>query len=190
MLYLRIFLLSGLLLHKLVWEVLKRDIQTPLPASKPPVSPRKRLVKGIKAAVLVFLLVQTAFLDILPIAEQSAGIRAAGIAFFVAGLATAIVGRLQLGENWANLEDYQVLPEQNLVRRGIYRYVRHPIYAGDILLVLGLQLALNSWLVVIVLPLIAVVVKQTQAEEQLLVRTFPEYGAYCKETKMFIPYLV
>lgn len=190
MLYLRIFLLSGLLLHKAVWEVLKRAPQTPASAKDPDVSVLKRLVKGIKTVVLVFLLVQTLFLDVFPITDRPAGIRATGVVLFVTGLAIAIMSRLQLGENWANLEDYQVLPTQNLVRHGIYRYVRHPIYTGDILLILGLELALNSWLVVIVLPLVAIVVNQTLAEEKLLVRTFPDYDAYRQETKMFIPYLV
>jgi protein-S-isoprenylcysteine O-methyltransferase Ste14 len=95
-----------------------------------------------------------------------------------------------LGKNWVDLEDYQVLPEQLLVTEGIYRYVRHPIYTGDVLLLVGLELALNSWLVVAVLIPLAVFVRQALAEEALLSRVFPEYAAYCQRTKRFIPFLV
>ncbi len=97
---------------------------------------------------------------------------------------------MQLGKNWANLEDYQVLSGQHLVQNGIYRYIRHPIYTGDVLLILGLELALNSWLVLLVIPLIIIVVRQTLEEERVLQKSFPEYAQYRKNSKMFIPFIV
>ena len=66
-----------------------------------------------------------------------------GLILYTAGLAIAIIGRIELGKNWANIEDYQVLHEQKLVDKGMYRLIRHPIYSGDILLIFGLELALN-----------------------------------------------
>jgi protein-S-isoprenylcysteine O-methyltransferase Ste14 len=104
-------------------------------------------------------------------------------------LGTAVLGRVQLGKNWIDLEDYRVLPEQSLTTKGIYRYIRHPIYSGDILLLTGLELALNSWLVVVVFVPMIVAVKQALAEEALLARVFPAYGEYCRRTKRFIPFI-
>ena len=106
------------------------------------------------------------------------------------GLIIAITGRIQLGNNWVNLEDYQVIEGQRIVQTGIYSHIRHPIYTGDILLILGLELALNSWLVLIVIPLVFYVVKQTLAEEAILSQAFPNYNDYSRHTKMFIPYIV
>jgi protein-S-isoprenylcysteine O-methyltransferase Ste14 len=188
--WLRIFLFSGMLLHKLVWEVMKSSG----PASRKPrpaftLTP-KTIVKLGKSAVLLFLLVQTLFLDILPITGSPGTLRMIGTAIYVLGLATAIIGRLQLGRNWANLEDAQVLSNQRLVQDGIYRFIRHPIYTGDLLLILGLELALNSWLVVLFFALAAVVVRQTLAEEAILARSFPEYQGYRSRSKMFIPFVV
>lgn len=190
MLYLRLFLFTGLVFHKLVWEVLKRQAPSAARPEQRAVSPLKRFVKLAKSLVLLFLVIQTLFLDVLPISSRPEGLRVVGTLLFVLGLATAVAGRLQLGRNWANLEDYRVLPEQQLVRQGIYRFIRHPIYTGDLLLVVGLELALNSWLVLGALALVAVVVRQTLAEEAVLAHAFPGYGEYRKQSKMFIPFIV
>ncbi len=149
----------------------------------------KCLVKPLKILVLVFILTQTLFLDLFPIADDPYVLQICGSLIYFLGLCTAILGRIQLGENWVDLEDYQVLPEQSLTTHGIYRYIRHPIYSGDIILLIGLQLALNSWLVVMVFAVLMVTVKQVLAEEVLLARVFPNYGAYCRRTKRFIPFV-
>jgi protein-S-isoprenylcysteine O-methyltransferase Ste14 len=188
---LRIVLLLGLIFHKLVWEVMKRQPgAAPEARKKPEKFGLKAILKAIKTLFLAFLLVQTAMLAVLPISAQAGTLPFVGLFIFALGLAVAVLGRVHLGNNWANLEDYQVLPQQALVRNGIYQYIRHPIYTGDVLLILGLQLALNSWLVLIVVPLAAYVVQQTLAEERVLARAFPGYNEYRKQTKMFIPFVV
>ncbi len=191
MLLLRLILFSGLVLHKLVWEVLKKRDKKPKASLQPPAtSPLKSLVKLGKAAFLIFILFQTLFLNLFPISAEPAVLRVVGTLIYFTGLAIAITGRLQLGKNWANLEDYQFLPQQKLVSHGIYRYIRHPIYSGDILLLVGLELALNSWLVVLAILPILVVARQSKAEEALLGQVLPGYQEYCQRTKRFIPFLI
>jgi protein-S-isoprenylcysteine O-methyltransferase Ste14 len=186
---LRIVLLGGLVLHKLVWEALKRGGPPRPPAG--PVPAALRLVKLAKAGVLGLLLVQAAVVaPVVPILPDPAPLRPAGLALYLVGLATAVAGRLQLGRSWANLEDYAVLPDQRLVTHGLYGYIRHPIYAGDLLLLAGLELALNSWLVVGVLAIAAVVWRQAAAEERVLAGSFPGYEDYRRRTKRFIPFVV
>jgi len=143
---LRVFLFAGLVLHKLVWEILKTGNR----ADTKPASPGlfKRIVKYGKIGVLFFLIAQTLFLELLPIMNEPASLRAIGAAIFALWLAIAITGRAQLGKNWANLEDRQVMRGQQLVQAGIYRYIRHPIYSGDMLLVLSgtrAQLMACAW---------------------------------------------
>lgn len=190
MLYLRVVLFLGLVVHKLVWEALKKGSPEAAKARKPFELSLKQMVKLAKALFLVFLVIQTLFLDVFPLFSQPGVVRAVGVVVYVAGLAIALAGRLQLGRNWANIEDYQVLPQQQLVRSGIYKYIRHPIYTGDILLILGLELALNSWLVLLVLPLALVIVKQASEEEAILAESFHGYRDYQKQTKRFIPFVV
>jgi len=188
--YLRLLLFLGLVAHKLVWEILKRGQGVPKPKKQTSPKPLARILKLGKITALAFLLVQTLFLRVLPITKNPKYLRIAGVTTFFAGLATAIMGRVRLGKNWANLEDYQVLQEQSLVTNGIFRYIRHPIYAGDFFLVLGLELALNSWLVLGVIPLLAVIARQALAEEELLSRVFDDYEAYRRQSKRFIPFVL
>jgi len=187
---LRVALFLGLVFHKALWEVLKRGEGGAGRQESAPVPRGLGAVKLLKVLMLTFLLVQTLFLDVLPIADEPRALRVAGAIVFFFGLATAVAGRLRLGRSWVDLEDYRVLPRQALVTTGIYRYVRHPIYAGDLLLLVGLELALNSWLVLGVALPVVVVVRQVMAEEGILARAFPSYRDYSTRTKRFIPFVV
>lgn len=191
MIVLRIVLFSGMVFHKLIWEILK--VSDKKPSKKvltPPINGLKYLVKLGKTVVLLFLVIQTLFLNILPLSSDPARLRLIGTIIYFIGLLVAVVGRLQLGRNWANLEDYQVLPGQSLIQTGIYKYIRHPIYIGDVLLLLGLELALNSWLVLGVIVLFLYVILQARKEENILANAFSDYANYRKRTKMFIPYII
>jgi protein-S-isoprenylcysteine O-methyltransferase Ste14 len=184
----RLAMLLGLVAHKGLWEVLKHR---GAPPSGPHAVPRAvRLLKLAKITTLLFLVAQTLFLQILPIAWAPAALRVVGAALFVLGLAMAMSARVQLGRNWMDVEDFAVRPGQLLVERGIYRFVRHPIYTGDLLLLLGLELALNSWLVLAVAPLAAIVIRRSRIEEALLAERLAGYRAYCARTKRFIPFVV
>lgn len=183
----RIMLAAGLLSHKLVWEVLRpRAVKGRARATG--VSSTVVLIKIAKVCVLGFLVIQSLFLQLFPMTDDPLILRIIGLGLFGMGLAIAVLGRIHLGENWVDLEEYQVVPGQALVTKGIYGYIRHPIYAGDILLLLGLQLALNSWLVVAAIIPAAVALRNVRAEEKILVRAFPNYAEYCRRTKKFIPF--
>lgn len=186
----RVLLFVGLVVHKLVWEVLKRRSKNAYPTKKATSNFLVNVIKVIKIGILVFLLIQTLFLDLFPISNDPVMIKSVGLCLYLLGLTTAILGRLHLGDNWVDLEEYQVIPQQALVTRGIYRFIRHPIYAGDLFLILGLQLALNSWLLLMVIPLFVIVFRQTSAEEIVLAQAFPDYKDYCRRTKRFVPFLI
>jgi protein-S-isoprenylcysteine O-methyltransferase Ste14 len=186
----RTLLLAGMILHKLVWEIAKRRQVGIITKDMASPSPVIRLVKLVKILALFFLILQTIFLDVFPISEKPTILRWVGVGIFACGLALAIAGRLALGKNWENIEDYQVLPGQRLVDSGVYRLIRHPIYTGDWLLILGLELALNSWLVLIAIPLAIYLFYQARTEEVLLVDKIPGYADYQKRTKMFVPNII
>lgn len=181
---LRWYLLAGLIAHKALWEWMKRGT---------PRAPRPGLglgvVKAVKVAVLAGIAVQTVLPAVMPIASDPALLRAVGGAIYTLGLATALAGRLQLGSNWSDIEAARIQGRHVVVSHGVYRYVRHPIYAGDVTLLIGLELALNSWLVLGVLALAPVVLRQAVQEERALARSLPGYAEYCARTKRFIPFV-
>ena len=185
---LRLFLFSGLLFHKIIWEIWKRKFTSVVHTKSANLA--KRILKLGKICFLLFLLVQALFLDLFPIRNASRIVMYSGLLLFSLGLCMSVVARIGLGHNWTDVEDQQVMPNQTLVTRGIYRYVRHPIYAGDVLLVVGFELALQSWLFLLGLPIALVVVRQARREERLLTEAFPEYREYCSQTKRFIPFVV
>ncbi|HYN08766.1 MAG TPA: isoprenylcysteine carboxylmethyltransferase family protein [Vicinamibacterales bacterium] len=192
MILIRAYLFAGLVAHKLVWERLKRHQRsTSAKAAMGDAPLRVRAAKLAKMLVLGGILLQTLTPWYwLPIAADPQGLLAAGVAIYTMGLAVAIAGRVQLGGNWSDIEAAQVLSHQTVVNHGLYRYVRHPIYVGDLLLLAGLELALNSWLVLGVIVLAPVVLSRAVREEELLKQSLTGYREYCKTSKRFIPFVV
>jgi protein-S-isoprenylcysteine O-methyltransferase Ste14 len=187
MLILQIYLLSGLILHKVIWEMLRQKADEKPVESK---SLKVTVIKTIKIGILLGICAQIWLPNFLPISENPATLQIVGTAIYTMGLLTAIAARFQLGDNWANIETGQVLQRQQVVARGIYGLIRHPIYTGDLLLLLGLELALNSWLVLGVLLLAPVVIMQAVKEEKMLVQKLSGYDSYCLRTKRFIPFVI
>lgn len=188
MILLRVYLLAGLLAHKALWEILKRKEHA---APKPVQNFSLRIVKAAKVALLLGVLVQTVLpFEVLKISPEPFSLRVAGVILYTAGLFTAMLGRLQLGKNWADIETPQVEGEIAVVSQGLYRYIRHPIYTGDLLLLLGLELSLNSWLALGLVALIPVVFQRAVGEEKMLAKRLAGYDSYVQRTKRFIPFVV
>jgi protein-S-isoprenylcysteine O-methyltransferase Ste14 len=184
--FLRVYLLCGLLLHKALWEAMNDRRGSPARRDRPW---KSRLLSGIKVGILLGIAAQTLLPDFLPVSRDPGVLRATGAALYTFGLLAAMTGRIQLGRNWSDIEKSYLKQDHALVARGIYRYVRHPIYAGDLLLLLGLELALNSWCAAGVMALAIYVRRQTIREESQLLRDLPGYGDYCRRTSRFLPFV-
>ena len=111
-----------------------------------------------------------------------------GLAVFLLGLALAIWARIYLGRNWGTPMSQKVDPE--LVTTGPYRYIRHPIYSGIILGMIGTTMAISLYWLVAVVLLGAYFVYSATVEERNMAGLFPEtYAAYRSSTKMLIPFV-
>lgn len=184
--FLHAYLFIGIVAHKLVWEVLKRGG----PAQPAPQLPlRTRLIKAVKVAILLGIAIQPFLPNPFPIAADPTILRIAGTVIYTTGLLVAISARLELGKNWSDIETAGVLKEQTVVSGGVYGFIRHPIYTGDLLLLTGLEMALNSWLLVLAILLIPIVLRQAIQEEAILAAKLPGYDAYCRRTKRFVPFV-
>ena len=193
MIYFKLYLLLGLLAHKALWEALKH--RGPGNGSvAPAVKPRVQVVKLVKLAILLGILAQTMIpWDVFPIiavADDAMPLRAAGGILYTIGLLVAVLGRLHLGNNWSDIEVNRIQDRHQTVTSGIYAYLRHPIYVGDLILLFGLELALNSWLVLGVLALTPLVLMKAVKEERVLAANLTGYDDYSRRVKRFIPYVV
>ena len=80
-------------------------------------------------------------------------------------------------------------PGAVLMRTGIYRYVRHPMYTGVIMATLGLMLTNTlCWRILLWVLLIIVLLLKIQLEEKLLHQKFPDYASYAAVSKKLIPF--
>jgi protein-S-isoprenylcysteine O-methyltransferase Ste14 len=78
----------------------------------------------------------------------------------------------------------EVGKEQTVISTGPYRLVRHPMYAGAILLILGIPLALgSSWGLLLCVPMVAVIVWRLIDEEKYLSKNLAGYTHYCTMTR-------
>ena len=184
------YLLAGLVAHKLIWATLERRESTASTDDRPATPLKVKAIKTVKIAILLGVAGQTVLPDIFPIMSDATSLRILGMVIYSLGWCVAVLGRIQLGGNWSNIETAAVLNEQRVVCRGLYRFIRHPIYVGDLLLLIGLELACNSWLVMGVLVLVPVVFAQAVREEKLMRDGLPGYPDYCRTTKRFVPFIV
>lgn len=123
------------------------------------------------------------------LATRSVILAAIGAALFASGIALAVWARLHLGGNWGMPMTQRAEPE--LVTSGPYRFVRHPIYSGLLIAMLGTTLVNNLLGLIIVAVLVAYFYYCGTVEERNLVSTFPAaYPEYRDKTKMLIPFLL
>jgi protein-S-isoprenylcysteine O-methyltransferase Ste14 len=112
-----------------------------------------------------------------------------GAVLFAGGIGLAVWARLHLGRNWGMPMSERAEPE--LVTSGPYRFVRHPIYSGLLLAMLGTALVDNLLGLIVVALLVAYFYYCGRVEERNLATTFPQaYPEYKSRTKMLIPFLL
>jgi protein-S-isoprenylcysteine O-methyltransferase Ste14 len=115
--------------------------------------------------------------------ESSPTLEILSILLMLSGSILSIVVLLYLGRS------FSILPEvRRLVVTGPYRFVRHPLYATEMICMLGLVIQFTLWPAVIVFLIqLLIQLERMRIEEQLLNRTFPEYERYASNTARLIP---
>lgn len=111
-----------------------------------------------------------------------------GEALFLAGALLGLAGVKHLGRNRTPYP--QPLAEAQLVTTGAYRLVRHPLYGSLLLAGLGWACLWHSpsAYALAAVNTVFFVLKANQ-EERWLREKFPEYAAYARRTRRFIPWL-
>ena len=111
-----------------------------------------------------------------------------GLVIFVLGLALAVWARVYLGRNWGMPMSQKADPE--LVTTGPYARVRHPIYSGIILAMVGTAIAVSPYWLIAVVIIGGYFLYSATVEERWLTRQFPDaYPGYRRSTKMLLPFI-
>ncbi len=121
---------------------------------------------------------------------DSTAVEGTGLGITACGIAFAVWARFALGRNWSG--EVTIKEEHELVRGGPYALVRHPIYSGILLGLLGtagyfgevrgliaFALFFSGWWL------------KSRAEEALMIEQFgDEYRQYRREVKALIPFVL
>ena len=111
-----------------------------------------------------------------------------GALLVAAGLGLAVWARWHLGRNWSGVVTLK--QDHALIRTGPYRAIRHPIYTGLLLALVGTAAAIGEWRgVLAVICALAGILWKIRVEEERMRQTFAEYEQYRKGTAALIPLL-
>lgn len=107
----------------------------------------------------------------------------------VLGLAVTLWARTELGGNWSSGVAFK--EQHELIERGPYAYVRHPIYSGVLLMILGIAIFRGTLGTFILLAgIFAGLWFKALQEEKLLTKHFGEvYLRYKERARALIPFI-
>ncbi|MBQ4802969.1 isoprenylcysteine carboxylmethyltransferase family protein [Aquimarina sp. MMG015] len=109
-----------------------------------------------------------------------------GLFTFVLGVLIVLVALLQLNKNLSPFPTPKL--NSKLVKTGLYKFIRHPLYAGILYVVFGYGLYIGSIFKLIVATTIYILFYfKTKYEEEKLLEFFDEYKAYKVATGRFFP---
>ncbi len=99
------------------------------------------------------------------------------------GIPVLVAGFYLFTESHRRIHEKKRHGKKSLIREGIYRYFRHPMYLGEILLLLGAPVLGGSALTLMISPIFIIqVLLWRYLEEIEMMGRFPEYGEYRKKT--------
>ena len=113
-----------------------------------------------------------------------------GAVLTLAGLLFTVWARVHLGRNWSGT--ITVKQDHDLITSGPYRFVRHPIYTGLLLALIGFALARGEWRGVVALGLaFAAFWRKLRIEEQWMREQFGgAYEEYSRRVAALIPFVL
>ena len=140
------------------------------------------------AMIAVFYLSPIEYLYFPPVFPRTTLAKITGVLLVILGTLLFVWARRTLGTSYSGHVSTE--EGQDLVQAGPYRYIRHPAYAGYLLMALGISKGYSSLvgLLSVVIFLVPVIVYRISVEEKLLSRHFgAAYQDYARSVKRLLP---
>jgi protein-S-isoprenylcysteine O-methyltransferase Ste14 len=156
--------------------------------------PRAETRTSQKIIIVFFMLGSIAFM-VFPVLDHRFGWSPVPAYVSIVGDGLIVMGYLIIffvvRENSYAAATIQVVEDQRVISTGPYALMRHPMYAGALLLIIGMPLALGSWYGVLgILGFVPVLIWRLSDEERFLVRNLPGYAEYTSKVRWrLIPWL-
>jgi len=113
-----------------------------------------------------------------------------GLSIVLSGMIFRFISIFTLGKFFT--VDVTIQKNHQLIKDGVYRFIRHPSYLGSIISFIGFGLSLNNWisLFMISVPVTIAMLYRIKVEEKLLTEQFGSiYIEYVAKTYKLIPWL-
>lgn len=147
------------------------------------------IATGIGMILLPLVALYSPFLDF-ALYQTTVIALLAGVIVVVPGLYVFYRSHIDLGAYWS--PTLELRKGHELVKTGVYRHVRHPMYTAIFLICIAQALLLQNWLAGIagLLAFSTLYVLRVQREEQLMIEKFgDDYHAYAERTPRIVPTL-
>jgi protein-S-isoprenylcysteine O-methyltransferase Ste14 len=85
-----------------------------------------------------------------------------------------------------------IFDDHKMMISGIYHYLRHPSYLGQLLISAGFGIAMNNWICIclMIIPVLAALLYRIHVEEKALLEKFGSgYSVYMKKTRALLPFI-
>ncbi|WP_212003892.1 isoprenylcysteine carboxylmethyltransferase family protein [Chitinophaga sp. HK235] len=150
---------------------------------------RQRFMGALGYLVIFTALYMSLFIQGHRLLPTNLYIQAIGAILCMVGVATAIWSRVLLGTNWSG--GVTAKKDHELIVRGPYRLIRHPIYTGFVAAMAGTCLVTGGWSAIIVSTIYTLgLCMKINREETLLNELFPgTYAVYQQHTRKLIPFI-
>jgi protein-S-isoprenylcysteine O-methyltransferase len=124
------------------------------------------------------------------VVPESAPVVFGGAILTVAGMLFSVWARLTLGRNWSGT--VTIKQDHELIQRGPYRIVRHPIYTGMLLAMLGTAFIFGTARCFVGVPIVGLAFwLKVQIEERFMVQQFgAQYSDYRQQVRALIPFVL
>jgi protein-S-isoprenylcysteine O-methyltransferase Ste14 len=175
-----ILLTLGIIIIKAFW------IRTELRFAKDRFNFEMIKTNGVEAAILLATILAAIYTP-LPQFAFSWLITAIGTVLYIAGFILAVWARNVMSASWGVPGVHNKTKQNKLVTSGPFAVSRSPIYLGFLMLYFGFAIAIQSWLIILRIPLAIYFYKSAKREEKNLEKLFgEEYKKYQKRVPLFL----
>ena len=158
----------------------------------PKLFPYYRIIFNLIAVAGLLIMINITLSDKKLLFDINSTIKIFSFILFFSGLTVlGIASKTFDLKEFIGLKKHQMNAKNKLVTKGIYKYVRHPLYTGTILVTAGcfLNLPTLSVLVFLVLTFIYLEIGSRLEEQKLKEEFGNEYIEYCKTVKRYFPFI-
>jgi len=137
-------------------------------------------------------MVRLTFNDNILLFKQTTFLFIISIVLIILGLVVLVIASTAFNiKEFLGIETYEVKMESKLVTKGIYKFMRHPLYTGTILLLSGyfLYVPTLSVLIFLILTFVYIEIGSRLEEKKLLIEFGNDYTEYCKNVKRYFPFI-